>query len=182
MCNVCVTCTATTQRNVCVTAATRCAGEPVTVRYTCASCIRRTYVTRMPHLRTFTHPSRRASVTFTPPTRTRPRSTHVYLNGLYDVTRHPRRRAVTALRHVPHTRFQLGRHRDFNGSLSAISFERRRTASSRRELRRCKFCLVPAGMTPSSRRYYEAIVAKCAACYGHVTPMYLPCNGHVTDM
>jgi len=31
----------------------------------------------------------------------------------------------------------------------------------RRTLRECKLCLVPAGITPSSRRFYEAIVAKC---------------------
>ena len=90
-----------------------------------------------------------------------------------------RRRAITALRHAPHSRFQLGRHRDFNGSRSALVAERLRTVSSRQvhtvtyrvaerirtissrqELRRCKFCLVPAGITPSSRRYYEALVAK----------------------
>ena len=28
-------------------------------------------------------------------------------------------------------------------------------------MRQCKLCLVPAGITPSSRRFYEALVAKC---------------------
>ena len=32
---------------------------------------------------------------------------------------------------------------------------------SRRRLRTCKFCMVPRGITPSSRRLYEAIAAKC---------------------
>lgn len=31
---------------------------------------------------------------------------------------------------------------------------------SRKRLRDCHFCLVPAGITPSSRRLYEAIAAK----------------------
>lgn len=32
---------------------------------------------------------------------------------------------------------------------------------SRRRMRTCHFCLVPRGITPSSRRFYEAIAAKC---------------------
>ena len=32
---------------------------------------------------------------------------------------------------------------------------------SRRRMRTCKFCLIPPGLTPASRRLYEAIAAKC---------------------
>ena len=32
---------------------------------------------------------------------------------------------------------------------------------SRRRMRACKFCLIPRGITPSSRRLYEALAAKC---------------------
>ena len=32
---------------------------------------------------------------------------------------------------------------------------------SRRRMRACKFCVVPKGITPSSRRFYEALAAKC---------------------
>ena len=28
-------------------------------------------------------------------------------------------------------------------------------------MRQCKFCLVPAGLTPTSRRFYEAIASTC---------------------
>ena len=31
----------------------------------------------------------------------------------------------------------------------------------RQRMRRCKFCLVPRGVTPSARRFYEAIATKC---------------------
>lgn len=33
--------------------------------------------------------------------------------------------------------------------------------NSRRRMRQCKFCLVPAGLTPTSRRFYEAIATHC---------------------
>ena len=33
--------------------------------------------------------------------------------------------------------------------------------ASRRRMRQCKFCLVPAGLTPTSRRFYEAIASNC---------------------
>ncbi len=32
---------------------------------------------------------------------------------------------------------------------------------TRRRMRECRFCVVPAGLTPSSRRFYEALAAKC---------------------
>lgn len=77
-------------------------------------------------------------------------------------TTHPvRRRALQALAHVPGARLQLSTFRHFNGSERARQGERERTLSTRATLRRCKLCLVPAGMTPSSRRFYEALVASC---------------------
>ena len=33
--------------------------------------------------------------------------------------------------------------------------------ASRQRMRQCKFCLVPAGLTPTSRRFYEAIATHC---------------------
>jgi len=32
---------------------------------------------------------------------------------------------------------------------------------SRQRMRKCKFCLIPAGLTPTSRRFYEAIAVHC---------------------
>ena len=72
-----------------------------------------------------------------------------------------RRRAVAALSRLPGTVLALAAAEHFNASTDARNFERRRTLATRHKLRRCKLCLVPAGLTPSSRRFYEAIVAKC---------------------
>ena len=75
---------------------------------------------------------------------------------------HPlRRQAVQALKHVEGATLSLGSKADFNSSGDARDGERQRTLSTRRQLRQCKLCLVPAGITPSSRRFYEALVAKC---------------------
>ena len=49
----------------------------------------------------------------------------------------------------------------FNGSADARRVERRRTLGTRSRLRSCKLCLVPAGLTPSSRLFYEALAARC---------------------
>ena len=72
-----------------------------------------------------------------------------------------RRQAVAALSRLPDAALALAAAERFNASADARSFERRRTLATRHRLRKCKLCLVPAGMTPSSRRFYEAIVAKC---------------------
>ena len=72
-----------------------------------------------------------------------------------------RRHAIKALRGVGGARLSLARSGGYDGSRSARLAENQRTASTREELRRCKLCLVPAGLTPSSRRFYEALVAKC---------------------
>ena len=60
-----------------------------------------------------------------------------------------RRRALLALRRVPGAMLQLGSAGFFNKSEDAQRDERRRTLDSRRALRHCKLCLVPAGITPS---------------------------------
>ena len=72
-----------------------------------------------------------------------------------------RRRVLNALRSVPGSMLALNSFAHFNPSDGAQRDERRRTRLTRRTLRQCKLCLVPAGITPSSRRFYEAIVAKC---------------------
>ena len=72
-----------------------------------------------------------------------------------------RKRALKALGRVPGAMLRLTSFQHFNGSTDALDAQRRRTAGTRRALRSCKLCLVPAGMTPSSRRFYEALVAKC---------------------
>jgi hypothetical protein len=55
--------------------------------------------------------------------------------------------------------------RDYPGALIRTSDPQRLSRSllcgSRRRMRMCKFCLVPKGITPSSRRLYEALAAKC---------------------
>ena len=55
--------------------------------------------------------------------------------------------------------------RDYPRAMVRASDPQRLTRSllcaSRRRLRQCKFCLVPRGLTPSSRRLYEALAAKC---------------------
>ena len=96
-----------------------------------------------------------------------------------------RRRALHALRRVPDTMLRLAdgpagpaaavEERSGGGGGAAAArvarkaqrkagrrhAERRRTLASRVALRACKLCLVPAGITPSSRRFYEAIGASC---------------------
>ena len=72
-----------------------------------------------------------------------------------------RRRAVAELARVPDAVMALSAMEHFNRSVDARLMERRRTLQTRHRMRKCKLCLVPAGLTPSSRRFYEAIVAKC---------------------
>ena len=89
-------------------------------------------------------------------------------------TNHLRRRAIKALRGVPHAQLRLSDSAETSfggdaaggGSKAARKAgrrqaERRRTVASRSALRECKLCLVPAGITPSSRRFYEALAAQC---------------------
>ena len=83
-------------------------------------------------------------------------------------------RALRALSSVSRTRLQLvpkegarrqqrfgGPHIGLNASARAVVEARALTARSRRAMRGCQLCLVPAGITPSSRRFYEAVVAGC---------------------
>ena len=85
-----------------------------------------------------------------------------------------RRAALRALSSVSRTRLQLvpkegarrqqrfgGPHIGLNASARAVVEARALTARSRRAMRGCQLCLVPAGITPSSRRFYEAVVAGC---------------------
>ena len=72
-----------------------------------------------------------------------------------------RKRALAALRGVPNTALALSGKASFDAAVDVVQSERRRTLRTRVILRQCKLCLVPAGMTPSSRRYYEAVAAKC---------------------
>ena len=72
-----------------------------------------------------------------------------------------RKRAIAALESTPDAVLTLATFAAHNGSADARVAERRRTLLTRHRLRKCKLCLVPAGMTPSSRRFYEALVAKC---------------------
>ena len=55
--------------------------------------------------------------------------------------------------------------RSHKGSLVRTIEPRRLTRNlmcgTRRRMRMCKFCLVPRGTTPSTRRFYEALAAKC---------------------
>ena len=53
---------------------------------------------------------------------------------------------------------------------------------SRRRMRTCRFCLIPKGMTPSSRRLYEAIAAKCVPVVlsdNFVLPFEGGSSGHI---
>ena len=68
-----------------------------------------------------------------------------------------RRRAIKALSRVPGAMLSMTAFTSFNSD--ARQTERARTLATRAKLRQCKFCLVPAGITPSSRRFYEALVA-----------------------
>ena len=85
-----------------------------------------------------------------------------------------RRRAIKALRGVPHAQLRLSdaAETSFGGGAAGggskaarkagrRQAERRRVVASRGALRECKLCLVPAGITPSSRRFYEALAAQC---------------------
>ena len=56
-----------------------------------------------------------------------------------------RRRAVLALKHTHGAILELGSRRPFNASEQATDVERQRMVHSRRTLRECKLCLVPAG-------------------------------------
>lgn len=49
---------------------------------------------------------------------------------------------------------------------------------TRRRLRSCKFCIVPRGITPSSRRFYEALAAKCVPPAGPHRPVVRPLACH----
>lgn len=75
-----------------------------------------------------------------------------------------RRRAIAALQRVPGAKLSITAFTSFNGTADARDKERSRTLVTRANLRRCKLCLVPAGITPSSRRFYEV----------HPALLYLP--------
>ena len=76
-------------------------------------------------------------------------------------TNRVRKRAIAALSGFPNVALGLSEKRSFDAAANVVQGERRQTLRTRSRLRKCKFCLVPAGLTPSSRRLYEAIVAKC---------------------
>ena len=46
-------------------------------------------------------------------------------------------------------------------AVDASRLSRPLLCGTRRRMRQCRFCLVPRGITPSSRRLYEALAAKC---------------------
>lgn len=84
---------------------------------------------------------------------------------------HPsRRRALRALRHVEGARLHMAAKAAFDPSLDATTSERMRTAETRRAMRQCKLCLVPAGVaalltiaahTRRSWSHNSAILPRC---------------------
>ena len=68
-----------------------------------------------------------------------------------------RGRVFRALRGFPHAHVKP----PLESARAPWRLTRRLLCASRARMRQCKFCLVPGGLTPSSRRFYEALAAGC---------------------
>ena len=99
---------------------------------------------------------------------------------------------VKALRGVPGAKLRIGGDGGARPTLAPAGAnhsvrrwarrydERERTAATRVSMRGCKLCLVPPGITSSSRRFYEALVARCVPLL--VADSFVPAFGRPRDL